>query len=85
MKLINNYTKSFYLKITPKLLFERLKNEKINRPLISNLPNNKLLKFISINVNNREFFYKKSNIKININNKSIKKITSEIIKIINKN
>lgn len=80
--MMKNYAKTFYLKACPNTLFQRLKYEKYNRPIIQKFSDCNLLDFISTHLSKREPFYEKAHEHINIYNKPIIKIVQEIIKII---
>jgi shikimate kinase len=57
MKWIKNHGISIYLKTSEELLFKRLNNQKSGRPLISNMSDDDLKKFISMKLSEREKFY----------------------------
>lgn len=80
--MMKNYAKTFYLKACPNILFQRLKYEKYNRPIIQNFSDFNLLSFIHTHLSKRKYFYEKAHEHINIYNTPIKKIVEEIIKII---
>lgn len=79
--MMNNYAKTFYLKACPNTLFQRLKSEKNNRPIIHQFSDSNLLDFISIHLSKRKHFYEQAHQHINIYNKSIKTIVQEIIQL----
>lgn len=79
--MMNNYAKTFYLKACPNTLFQRLKYEKCNRPIIHKVADTNLLDFISIHLSKRTPFYEQAHEHINIYNKSIKTIVQEIIEL----
>ena len=54
-----------YLKMTPSQLAARLLNEKGDRPLLKNIPDDKLVVFIGEKLKQRERWYSRSNIIIN--------------------
>lgn len=80
--MMKNYAKTFYLKACPNILFQRLKYEKYNRPIIKNFSDSSLLDFIHTHLSKREHFYEQAHEHIYIYNKTIRKISQEIIKII---
>ena len=65
IELINNNSVSIYLKASVDTLVKRLKDAKINRPLISHLKDrNELKDFVSKHLFERNYFYEKAKIKI---------------------
>ncbi|MBS9774262.1 MAG: shikimate kinase [Tenacibaculum sp.] len=76
--LANKNTVSIYLKSTIKTIVKRLEEDNSERPLITNLSKNDLVEFVSKHLFERSFFYEQANIKVDINNKSIKEIVEEI-------
>jgi len=70
---------SFYLKASIPFLAERLKNGKINRPLIKNLNDEQLLEYIGKHLFERAFFYEQSDFKILVENKSTEEIYCGIL------
>lgn len=58
--LMNKNGKCIYLKCSSEILYNRLKNNKSTRPLISNLSEEKLKKFIDESLSERKMFYEKS-------------------------
>ncbi len=85
MKLINSKGTSIYLKASNNYLFNRLKNEKKNRPLITNKTNGELSKYIKKEVKIREAFYNLAHHTVLVDNKSIEKILREINSLISTN
>ena len=75
----NTNCKSFYLKARPQTLFERLKTEKKQRPLIRDIATQELKAFISKHLFERIPFYQKANYHIEVDNVSIEKISLKII------
>ena len=57
MRIINQRTESFYLNYPAKLLKDRLKNSKTDRPLIADLNENELLEFIEGLLGKRQRYY----------------------------
>jgi shikimate kinase len=82
MELINSeYSKSFYLKLLPKTLSNRLFFEKGKRPLISHLETqDNLLEFIAIHLFERQVFYNKADYVLSIDQKPVNEIVNLIIK-----
>ena len=61
MKYIKKNGISIYLKTPIQILYNRLKNSSDNRPLIQNIKNSDLKKFINKQIKQREYFYKQAN------------------------
>ena len=61
MRYIKKNGISIYLKTPIQILFNRLKNSSDNRPLIQNIKNSDLKKFINKQIKQREYFYKQAN------------------------
>jgi len=78
MTIINNKGISIYLKASHNYLYDKLKNNNKNRPLISNIRNEDLKKHIKKDLSNREIFYNKAKLTVNIENKSDYEILREI-------
>ena len=78
MGLINSKGISIYLKASDNCLFNRLKNEKQNRPLIGNKTDEKLKFYIKHELQNRSPFYNLANHTILVDNKSIDEILREV-------
>lgn len=76
---INQYSASFYLRMTPTELYKRLLKEKNKRPLIARIENENLTEFIGKHLFERRNYYEKSKFKIDIKNKNVKQISEEII------
>ncbi len=78
MELIKKMPMSIYLKANLNTLFERLRKEKANRPLISDLNNEKLKEFIAKHLFERSPFYDQAAHIVSIDNLSIEEITEKI-------
>ena len=78
MRLINSKGISIYLKASNNYLFNRLKNEKRNRPLIANKTNKELEVFIKNELQNRSPFYNLANYTIVVDNKSTDEVLREV-------
>ena len=75
-----NETKTFFLKSTINTIFNRLRNSKIKRPLISHLKTELEIKeFIGKHLLERNHFYERAEKKIFTDNKTIIDIANEII------
>jgi shikimate kinase len=64
MDLINGSGVSFYLKTNTTTLVNRLKSEKVKRPLLARLSDVELFNFIENKVNERSVFYQKASFMI---------------------
>jgi len=84
MDLINSeYSKSIYLKLTPKSLSSRLFLEKEQRPLISHLKTEEdLLEFIAIHLFERQNFYCQATNTITTDDLTIKDTVENIVNIL---
>ena len=78
MRLINSKGISIYLKASNNYLFNRLKNEKRNRPLIANKTNKELEVFIKNELQNRSPFYNLASHTILVDNKSTDELLREV-------
>ena len=82
--LINsNNTISIYLKASIPIIFERLKSDKINRPLVVNQSDEELKEFIAKHLFERSYFYNQATFKISVDNKNPEIIVREIIQLLN--
>lgn len=78
MELIKNNSKSFYLKASINTIFERLKNETSERPLVATIGVENLKEYIAKHLFERAAFYDKADETILVNDKSIIEIVKEI-------
>jgi len=78
IELVKKMSKSFYLKGKIDTLFQRLRIENADRPLISELNDEKLKEFIAKHLFERAPFYEQADQIISIDDKSIETITDEI-------
>ena len=78
MGLLNSKGKSIYLKASNICLLNRLKNEKISRPLIDNKTDKELEVFIKNELQNRTPFYNLANYTILVDNKSTDEVLREV-------
>jgi len=78
MELINSKGISIYLKASNNCLFNRLKNEKQNRPLIENKTDEELEVFIRNKLQNRSPFYNLANHTILVDDKSTEEVLREV-------
>lgn len=74
MALLNRTGRTFYLKRPVKELYQRLKNNKDQRPLIKDLDDNRLLEFIEAGVLKRETYYNLSQTTLNRDQQNVKYI-----------
>ncbi len=70
---------SVYLKASVATLLERLKSEKVSRPLVSRLNEEELQEFVAKHLFERSYFYHQVETVISIDNKSASEIVSEIV------
>ncbi|MFK5959048.1 MAG: shikimate kinase [Lutibacter sp.] len=82
MNLIKNNAASFYLKASITTLFERLKNETAQRPLVSDIGEENLKEYIAKHLFERILFYEKSDYTISVGEKNIFIIIDEIIELL---
>ncbi len=73
---------SIYLQGKLPTIFNRLTNEKEQRPLISNLNNEQLMEFIAKHLFERSVFYKQANFMVDIDDKKKEDIVAEIEQLI---
>ena len=78
MRLINSKGISIYLKASNNCLFNRLKNEKQSRPLISNKSDEELEIFIKKELQNRSPFYNLANHCILVDDKNENDVLREV-------
>ena len=78
MDIITEHSKSFYLKASINTIFNRLKNETSQRPLVSTIGIDNLEEFIAKHLFERSVYYDQASEIINVNEKSIESIVSEI-------
>jgi len=78
MELIKNNSKSFYLKASINTIFERLKNETSERPLVATIGVENLKEYIAKHLFERNLFYQKAKYTISVNDKTIEEIANEI-------
>ena len=72
-----------YLKASIKSLTARLINEKSNRPLIANIPDDKLSDFIGKHLFERSPFYSQAKLTIDVSSIQIDQIVQEISSVLN--
>ncbi len=69
---------SIYLKASVSTLYDRLKNEKINRPLLVSLKNEELKDYIAKHLFDRSYYYHQAKFVIVVDDKSVAEIVAEI-------
>jgi len=79
MEFIKNKSTSFYLKGTIDTIFERLKNETSQRPLVAAIGTENLKEYIAKHLFERAPYYEKSDHTILINQKSLNQIVDEVL------
>ena len=79
MALIKNNTISIYLKASIETIYDRIINQKDQRPLVAQIPNDDLKEFIAKHLFERNDYYHQANMGINVNNKAVFEIVGEIL------
>ncbi|MCC6385513.1 MAG: shikimate kinase [Bacteroidia bacterium] len=64
MKIINTTGFSVYIKLQPQSIYHRLRQNKLQRPLISNLQDTELRSFIKDNLQQRQVFYSQAHLTV---------------------
>jgi shikimate kinase len=77
MDILNNHSHTIYLETPVEILYARLQDEVAQRPLLQEKKD--LRKFIEELLAQRELFYRKAQITLSTNKKSVEKIVEEII------
>jgi shikimate kinase len=78
MELINSKGISIYLKASSNHLYNQLKDDKQDRPLIANITNEKLKSSIKKELTNRSAFYELAHYTILVDDKNIAEILREV-------
>jgi shikimate kinase len=78
MSVIKSLSKSVYLKANIQTLYNRLIREKISRPLVADIPNDKLKEFIAKHLFERSIFYNESDAIVQVDAKTIADIVIEL-------
>ncbi len=78
LKLIKEKAISFYLKASIKTIFERLKHETSQRPLVSTIGIDNLQEYIAKHLFERASFYEQADFSIVVNDKDLNEIVGEI-------
>lgn len=82
LKFINESGISIYLELSSQMLYSRLKNSKINRPLIAELNDAELKHFIKSKLEERERFYRQADLIVdakNFNADKFQEVHKEIV------
>ena len=82
MEFIENKSKSFYLNASINTIFERLKGETSERPLVAAIGQENLKEYIDKHLFERTIFYERAQHTISVNEKSIFQIVDEIISLL---
>lgn len=82
MDLINQFSKSIFLRASVKTLTERVMLQKNSRPLIARLEDNDIPEFIAKHLFERNPFYGKSHFTIDTDSKTASEISDEIIRLL---
>ena len=78
MGFIEKSTISFYLNASINTIFDRLKNETSQRPLVASIGSENLKEYIAKHLFERNVFYEKATHNISVNDKSIEAVVDEI-------
>ncbi|MGS0748851.1 shikimate kinase [Halpernia sp. GG3] len=82
IEMINQKSRSIFLRTNISTLTKRLLSEKGSRPLIAKIPENDLPEYIAKHLFERNYFYNQAEFTISTDNKSAAEITLEIKKLI---
>ena len=82
MEFIKTNSTSFYLKASINTIFERLKNETSQRPLVTTIGKGNLKEYIAKHLFERIQFYEKSQYTISVNEKNVFNIVDEILELV---
>ncbi|MBP8792475.1 MAG: shikimate kinase [Lutibacter sp.] len=83
IKIIKNNSISFYLSASVSTIFNRLKDEKSKRPLVSSLIEDDLKEYIAKHLFERTQFYNQADHILSVNKNTIEEIAEEILTITN--
>ena len=78
MTWMNDYGVTIYLYTHPNILFGRLRQQKVKRPLIRDLDDSQLRRFIEEKLNERSCYYERANIIYNWKETPVKKLIEDI-------
>lgn len=79
MDFIKNKAISFYLKASIDTIFDRLKNETSQRPLVASIGTENLKEYIAKHLFERAPYYDKADHTISVNQKSVNQVIDEIL------
>ena len=82
LKLIKENAISFYLKASINTIFERLKHETSQRPLVATVGLDNLQEYIGKHLFERSFFYDQANFTIVVNDKDLNEIVEDFNKLL---
>ncbi|MDD3437436.1 MAG: shikimate kinase, partial [Candidatus Gastranaerophilales bacterium] len=77
--LIENKSNSFYLKATIDTIFDRLKNETSQRPLVATIGTENLKEYIAKHLFERSPYYDRAQHTVLVDNKNVGQIIDEIM------
>lgn len=83
IELINELSYSIYLQANVQTLYDRLVPEKLERPLLTKIPDDVLMDYISIHLFERNAYYMKADLRLSVDGKSVEKIVNEICENLN--
>ncbi len=83
MNLILNESISFYLNSSIQTIYDRLKKETLQRPLVAEIGLDKLKEYIAKHLFERTVFYEKAQHTISVNDKKIDIIVKEMLNLLN--
>lgn len=82
LKLIKENSISFYLKASINTIFDRLKHETSQRPLVATIGIGNLKEYIGKHLFERSFFYDQAKFTIAVNDKSLNEVVADIDKLL---
>jgi len=78
MDIIKNKSQSFYLNASINTIFDRLKSETSERPLVATIGKENLKEYIAKHLFERSLYYSKAEKTVSVDNKTIEEIVEEI-------
>ena len=78
----NENVSAIYIEASINTIYDRLQNEKEQRPIIKDLNTAELKEFIAKHLFERSFYYQKAKYKINVDGKTIQEIVEQLIKLL---
>ena len=79
IEMIDSLSFSVYLKASIKELLERLKPDRLERPLLMNISDDFLQEYIAVHLFERNAFYQQAKMTLVIDGKTVEKIAEEIV------